>query len=177
MLDPLHESYLDLFYQFRRIIEKIDFFGISKGEFLILVHMKEKNDQGEVVTIRNLADMLRVTSPAISRMIGQMVKDGLVEKKMMPEDRRNNCLFVTKKGSEVLRCCEDRFERIAEKLRAIYGEKRTSQFAVMCRDFLNTLEQMLSEEQNSQGDGLYPGLSNEFVKIHEKQLTNGKNMV
>lgn len=148
MLDPLHECYLHLFQQFRKVTEKIDFSGVSRGEFLILIHMKEKNNQGEVVTTRSLADMLQVTSPAVSRMVGQMAKDGLVEKKVMPEDRRNNCLFVTEEGKEVLRCCEERFRRLGDNLRRVYGEEKTRQFAGMCQDFLDAFEQVLCEEIN-----------------------------
>lgn len=168
MLDPLHESYLNLFHQFRRITERIDFSGISRGEFLILVHMKEKNNQGEVVTIRSLADMLQVTSPAVSRMIGQMVKAGFVEKKVMPEDRRNNCLFVTGKGNEVLQCCGERFRRIGDSLRAVYGEEKTRQFAMMCQDFLDAFEQVLYEEGEMKKARLRFADLDEFKKNRQK---------
>ncbi|GAA3155913.1 MarR family transcriptional regulator [Streptomyces rameus] len=65
--------------------------------------------------VQEISDRVHLSQSALSRLIGRLEKDGLVDRAMCPEDRRGVRVVLTAKG------------------RALYGQVRPVQRAVLAR--------------------------------------------
>ncbi|MFG2882632.1 MarR family winged helix-turn-helix transcriptional regulator [Streptomyces sp. NPDC048297] len=65
--------------------------------------------------VQEISERVHLSQSALSRLIGRLEKDGLVERAMCPEDRRGVSVALTPKG------------------RALHGEVRPAQRAVLAR--------------------------------------------
>ena len=74
--------------------------GLGMSEFEVLERLVEGADGACKVSFRvqELADSVHLSQSALSRLIGRLEKDGLVERSMCPEDRRGIQVCVTKDG-------------------------------------------------------------------------------
>lgn len=75
--------------------------GISKGQCFLVVEIGRKPG----ISVKELADILRVDKSSISRSVEELVQNGFVERKPSKEDRRYVTLRLLPKGQE-------RFEKI-----------------------------------------------------------------
>ncbi|MFC5910187.1 MarR family winged helix-turn-helix transcriptional regulator [Streptacidiphilus monticola] len=74
--------------------------GLGMSEFEVLERLVEGADGSCKVSFRvqELADSVHLSQSALSRLIGRLEKDGLVERSMCPEDRRGIQVCVTNDG-------------------------------------------------------------------------------
>lgn len=54
-------------------------------------------------TVSALLDILQITKQSLSRVLGQLVREGYIEQHKGPEDRRQRLLRLTEKGRELER--------------------------------------------------------------------------
>ncbi|MEV6805142.1 MarR family transcriptional regulator [Streptomyces sp. NPDC051132] len=87
----------------------------SDFEVLDLLAAGPASDAGCVYRVQEISDRVHLSQSALSRLIGRLEKDGLVERGMCPEDRRGVRVSLTAKG------------------RALHGEVRPVQRAVLAR--------------------------------------------
>ncbi|MGW0712187.1 MarR family winged helix-turn-helix transcriptional regulator [Streptomyces sp. NPDC002643] len=55
-------------------------------------------DTGELCRVQNIAEKVHLSQSALSRLIGRLEKDGLVERSVCAEDRRGVWVALTEKG-------------------------------------------------------------------------------
>ena len=79
-----------------------------------------------------LADCMHVSRPNISRLVDELVQDGIVERRRNSDDRRNIKLTLTKKG-----------EKIIQDLQIRHGEILADQFSILDDEELKTLASAL----------------------------------
>ena len=89
-METLEERYFELFKMFNRIVGKMDFVSVSKAEFFLLVQIHRQVQVQEVSTVRTLAQDMRVSLPAVSRMIRSLSEKNMVEKRDLSSDRKRN---------------------------------------------------------------------------------------
>lgn len=78
------------------------------------------------VTVSELADRLRISSPAVSQMIDKLSSDGLVKRQSSPDDQRVVAAALTEHGRNVLRRALDAFQqRVQEVLSPLTPEETT----------------------------------------------------
>ncbi|MFD5794288.1 MULTISPECIES: MarR family winged helix-turn-helix transcriptional regulator [Streptomyces] len=96
--------------------------GLCASDFEVLDLLAEcaGSGGGGACRVQEIAERVHLSQSALSRLIGRLEKDGLVERAMCPEDRRGVRVVLTDKG------------------RALHGEVRPMQRAVLAR--------MLTEE-------------------------------
>lgn len=70
--------------------------GLSLGEYEVLVHISESPEHSLRMT--DLAAALRLSPSGITRRIDGLVRDGLVERRQCPSDRRGSNAVVTEEG-------------------------------------------------------------------------------
>ncbi|MFF7972543.1 MarR family transcriptional regulator [Streptomyces sp. NPDC007905] len=91
--------------------------GLCASDFEVLDLLSEGTaaDGGCAYRVQEISERVHLSQSALSRLIGRLEKDGLVERAMCPEDRRGVRVALTAKG------------------RALHGEVRPLQRAVLAR--------------------------------------------
>ncbi|MBV9274816.1 MAG: MarR family transcriptional regulator [Verrucomicrobia bacterium] len=95
--------------------------GTRHGRFVLLM-LLHKHGPGEM-TPAELAEKTGVTRATISGLLDGLAKDGLVERRPDPQDRRITRLFLTEAGDQLL-----------ERVRPTYCEWFTSVIAPLTED-------------------------------------------
>lgn len=145
--DRIRRKYLGLFHKFTQLAGKIDFLDVSRKEFMVLELIHRLGEDDKVITIRDIADRMQVSSPAVSRMIGALAKDKLVEKQVLAADRRNTYIVLTKKGLEVVEHCERRLCRISDEVLEAIGSDEVWELAKGCEQLLDAFESAIQAER------------------------------
>ncbi|MEU6507955.1 MULTISPECIES: MarR family transcriptional regulator [unclassified Streptomyces] len=91
--------------------------GLCSSDFEVLDLLAEDAaaDDGTTYRVQEISERVHLSQSALSRLIGRLEKEGLVERAMCPVDRRGVCVALTAKG------------------RALHGEVRPVQRAVLAR--------------------------------------------
>ncbi|AYN42678.1 MarR family transcriptional regulator [Streptomyces dangxiongensis] len=91
--------------------------GLCASDFEVLDLLAEDAaaDHGCSYRVQEISDRVHLSQSALSRLIGRLEKDGLVERAMCPDDRRGVYVSLTAKG------------------RALHAEVRPVQRAVLAR--------------------------------------------
>ncbi|PKW06154.1 DNA-binding transcriptional regulator, MarR family [Streptomyces sp. 1222.5] len=91
--------------------------GLCASDFEVLDLLAEGSsaDGGCAYRVQEISDRVHLSQSALSRLVGRLEKDGLVERAMCAEDRRGVRVMLTEKG------------------RALHGEVRPVQRAVLAR--------------------------------------------
>ena len=74
--------------------------GLGASDFEVL-DILVAAESGEQCRVQNIADRVHLSQSALSRLIGRLEKDGLVERSMCMEDRRGVWVTLTAKGREL----------------------------------------------------------------------------
>lgn len=98
-IDKFWEVVPPLWRQVRSRIhhEAVENFQITVGQFHVLRHIRAGKD-----TVSELAEIVRLSRPAISRTVDSLVEKGLVERTPDPDDRRQIQLALTAAGQALL---------------------------------------------------------------------------
>src|SRR5258708_4477614 len=74
--------------------------GMTLGDYEVLAHLSEARDRA--IRMRALALRLRLSPSGITRRIDGLVKNGLVERRKCPSDRRGSNAVLTPLGLKTL---------------------------------------------------------------------------
>ncbi len=85
--------------------------GLSQATWRTLFHLER---HGEGITQRALAENMGIEGPSLVRLLDNLERGGLVERRPSPTDRRANTLHLTAKARPLLKT----INRIADELRA-----------------------------------------------------------
>ncbi len=77
--------------------------GVTTGQGLALLAM----EPGGQVTMRQVAGALGVSAGTATRVVDNLVRDGLVERTANPGDRRNVCVRPTARGDRTIKELEE----------------------------------------------------------------------
>jgi MarR family transcriptional regulator for hemolysin len=110
--------------------------GLSQATWRALFHLDR---HGEGVTQRALAENMGIEGPTLVRLLDNLERSGLVERRPSPTDRRANTLHLTAKARPLVKT----INRIADELRAemfsgIDDETLRATYDVMLRVAENT---------------------------------------
>lgn len=81
----------------RSIADSLARKGFSDTNWMVLVRLDE---EGEDLTQIELARRLGIDRSNLVRILDQLTKDGLIERRPDPQDRRAHRLFLTRHGKE-----------------------------------------------------------------------------
>lgn len=89
--------------------------GLSQATWRTLFYLER---HGEGITQRALAEYMGIEGPTLVRLLDNLERSGLVERRPSPTDRRANTLHLTAKARPLLKT----INRVAEELRAEFFE-------------------------------------------------------
>ncbi|MEU6281602.1 MarR family transcriptional regulator [Streptomyces sp. NPDC047028] len=74
--------------------------GLCASDFEVLDLLSEgvAADGGCAYRVQEISERIHLSQSALSRLVGRLEKDGLVERAMCPEDRRGVRVALTEKG-------------------------------------------------------------------------------
>ncbi|WP_406165509.1 MarR family winged helix-turn-helix transcriptional regulator [Streptomyces sp. NBC_00996] len=75
--------------------------GASDFEVLDILASATATESGEQCRVQNIAGQVHLSQSALSRLIGRLEKDGLVERTVCQEDRRGVWVALTEKGRDL----------------------------------------------------------------------------
>ncbi|MFF6996269.1 MarR family winged helix-turn-helix transcriptional regulator [Streptomyces sp. NPDC008313] len=75
--------------------------GASDFEVLDILASGEITSSAEQCRVQNIADRVHLSQSALSRLIGRLEKDGLLERTVCQEDRRGVWVALTRKGRDL----------------------------------------------------------------------------
>jgi DNA-binding MarR family transcriptional regulator len=75
--------------------------GASDFEVLDILASETATESGEQCRVQNIAGRVHLSQSALSRLIGRLEKDGLVERTVCQEDRRGVWVALTRKGRDL----------------------------------------------------------------------------
>ncbi|MFJ1730457.1 MarR family winged helix-turn-helix transcriptional regulator [Streptomyces sp. NPDC088254] len=76
--------------------------GLGASDFEVLdILAAEAPRQGDQCRVQNLVGRVHLSQSALSRLIGRLEKDGLVERSVCMEDRRGVWVALTPKGRDL----------------------------------------------------------------------------
>ncbi|MFK4148671.1 MarR family winged helix-turn-helix transcriptional regulator [Streptomyces sp. NPDC004065] len=77
-------------------------YGLGASDFEVLdVLASESTGPGEQCRVQNLAGRVHLSQSALSRLIGRLVREGLVRRSVCAEDRRGVWVSLTPEGREL----------------------------------------------------------------------------
>ncbi|MFE5813702.1 MarR family winged helix-turn-helix transcriptional regulator [Streptomyces sp. NPDC056479] len=76
--------------------------GLGASDFEVLdILAAAAPEEGELCRVQNLVGRVHLSQSALSRLIGRLEKDGLVERSVCAEDRRGVYVTLTRKGRDL----------------------------------------------------------------------------
>lgn len=73
-------------------------FGITIGQLLVMNQVREKGE----ITVKDIAQNLRLESPTVTRIIDRLIKDNLLVRKEDKNDRRYQLISLTDEGNTLI---------------------------------------------------------------------------
>ena len=110
--------------------------GLSMPQFITLRALRHGP-----LSAGQLAQRFGVSRPTITRMVDGLVKKGLVERHVGPEDRRVALTSLTVQGREMLEATEDRATSAMADLLATLPPDRLARLEIALADLANLLEE------------------------------------
>ncbi len=89
------------------------------------------------MTVSELLKILKITKQSLSRVLGQLIKDGLVHQRTDDNDRRRRRLYLTPKGAELERRLTERQSRRIARAYREAGAGAIEGFRAVLRGIIN----------------------------------------
>lgn len=121
--------------------------AISKREFEMLAAVQEHMDRNagkSGIHVSELAVRLKVSSPAVSRMVGMLEGKGYIGRAIDKEDRRNTYIYLTEKGREVKASAEDAMCVLMERVAMRMGEADMRELIMLWNRLADIMEEELT---------------------------------
>ena len=124
---------------------------ISQAEFLVMsaINKLERLHSSSNYGISNIADSLRVSSPAISRTITALENKGYVERKIDKLNRRNTLVRLTESGTEVFQNECDRIYQFMNNVVNRMGEDKLNELFLLSNELLENVEKEIKSRENN----------------------------
>lgn len=71
--------------------------GITLGQSFVLFSLMEADGS----SVKDIAATVQLDPPAITGLVDRLVKEGLVERRVAPDDRRSTNIYLTERGREI----------------------------------------------------------------------------
>ena len=92
------------------------------------------NTPNQRIRIKDLAALLDITSGGVSQIVNNLVRDGIVERRVYPEDRRVTWVVLSEKGENMRRQAEEIFNELTEHVMSEIDPERRALFVSVLND-------------------------------------------
>ena len=144
---PLHVAFITALHRMKAINLASLFDGLSRGEYFLLeVLKKHKSAHPDLPGIYalHLAQSLRVSPPAVSRMLRSLESRALVERDVDRNNRRNTFIRLTVEGERLCETARKRFEAFNCRVFDTLGEKDARTLIALLGRLVDAMEAELN---------------------------------
>ncbi len=106
----------------------------------------DKNAGKQGIHVSGLAMRLKVSSPAVSRMVGMLEEKGYIGRDIDKEDRRNTYIYLTDKGRAVKVSAEEAMRRLTERVMLRMGDRDMQELIMLWNRLADIMEEELTAE-------------------------------
>ena len=167
----IRKKFLKIGHRFGRMKMLINYGNVSKAEFAVLMTVKRRQEMARKengVYVSQLAKELKVSSPAVSRMLGNLENKGLIGRDVDKENRRNTYVYLTEQGEEEITETERLLDKALTKVINQMGKEDVEQL-------LNLWEKMVCIMEDEAVKMISDTASNHCSYIsHEFLIKEGK---
>lgn len=114
------------------------------GDLRMLRIISHHGDENLTPSI--LAEKMEIALPTVSHKLSILEKQGLIERKLSPTDRRKTYIYATEKGRELLRQDYVRFINSFSNAGENLGEEKTEMLTRLLEEFSICLENEIQKE-------------------------------
>ena len=135
--EELRQAMELLFYAYRDFTDEPDAlladFGFGRAHHRTIYFI----GRNVGITVSELLEILKITKQSLSRVLGQLVREGFVIQRTDTADRRRRRLYLTDKGNDLeRRLTEIQISRIAQAYRGA-GAEAVAGFRTVLRGIIN----------------------------------------
>lgn len=146
----LQEEFLKTINRFGKIKYELLFHNVSRREYEMLAVMERfmhESGNRKGIYVSELAKILRVSSPAVSRMIGILETKGFIVRDVDKEDRRNTYVYLTKSGTEARKKNEAQMDKVMHRIMTRMGENNMKELIILWNQLADIMEEELRGEK------------------------------
>lgn len=148
----LSMQFLATAHRFKKLHMNELFPNISKGEFWVLkmiqkATLKSESDCG--VYVSTIAEHLKVTPSAISRMLKGLEEKELIIRKINKNDRRNTYVTLTEKGEIVTKKVESEMNELTQNVILTMGEEDSKTLIVLFNKLVDVMEAEIKKHRET----------------------------
>lgn len=143
-MSEILEEFFGIGNRFGKMRYEVLFHDISRREYEMLVVISrymEENEGTKGIYISRLANLLHVSSPAVSRMAGMLEDKGYIQRDVDKEDRRNTYVYMTLLGFSKKADTELVMQDILKKVILRMGEKNIQEMLRLWNQLANIMEE------------------------------------
>ncbi len=133
-----------LFDRMRRLGKSQPVVGMNHRDFFALHMLCSHADSGGM-RMGELARLLDVPLPTLSKSIQSLEERGYVERRTDPADRRNTLASATPEGIALEKKANDNAEYCMKELFSRFGEQETEEFVRLCTRLVDLAEEQMKE--------------------------------
>lgn len=144
--DKFQEEFIKTANRFSKMRYELIFPDISKREYEMLAvigRFMDENSESRGIYVSVLAGMLKVSSPAVSRMIGVLEEKGYIGRDVDKRDRRNIYVYLTASGMEVRKQAEERMKKLMRRVMDRMGEEDVQTLIIIWNRLADIIEEEL----------------------------------
>ncbi|MDD6656361.1 MAG: MarR family transcriptional regulator [Lachnospiraceae bacterium] len=141
----IREEFIKLGHKIGRMDMTMQLGNVSKAEFGILMliqRMQSESEDERGIYVSRIAKELRVSTPAVSRMLGNMEKKRLISRSVDKESRRNTFVCLTGQGKEEIALREKLIDRKLKELICHMGQADMEQLILLGNKMVKIMEEM-----------------------------------
>ena len=98
--------------------------------------------RSEGIMLKELAEKLSLSSSAVSVMVDAMVRRGILERQVSPDDRRRVMIRISGNGKEI----DEKYDRFFDDISARFAETQTPENLQIFLNVLNDLNIFLDKQ-------------------------------
>ncbi len=107
-----------------RLDERLKPLGLSQAKWLVLLHLSHG---GDAMIQKDLASRIGIEGPTLVGLLDRMARDGWLERRESPGDRRSKTVHLTGKSHEILRQIKSVAAQLRRELLSGLSEEELSQ--------------------------------------------------
>lgn len=151
----LQEQLIMAQHRFIKAHKSLCFMEMGKSEFIMLDMIQRWAKDSEGIYVSEIARELRVSTPAVSKMLQGLEEKEYIERKTDQKDRRNTIVLLTEEGEKVRKRVLNEMEAFLQQVIERMGEENTKElvrllelYTEVIREESMRLKKKMQEERN-----------------------------
>ena len=137
----LQKKLITSVHRFKKEKTELILFNLSQSEFFMLQIIKHsKKNEKPGIFVSEIAKKIKVSTPAVSRMLGGLEERQLISRQIDREDRRNTLVIIAPQGEKVLKESEATMDEFTGRVISRMGYEKVTELLELFNTFVDVME-------------------------------------